>query len=72
MPFFALEVVPGNPTIHVTAPGRAEALAEFGKTLGQTLTDKPTGTMAPYRLDEWSDASSPHMVHPTIPIWKLR
>jgi hypothetical protein len=71
MRFFALQVVPGNPVLHAHARGRAEALSEFGKELGHELTDKPTGRVAEYSLDEWDEAVA-HWVNPTVPIWKAR
>ena len=71
MRFFALRTVPGNPTLNAMARDRVSALAEFGKALGETLSDENTGSMSVYTLDEWDDPNA-HWVNPTIPIWKKR
>ena len=71
MRFFALRLMPGDPTIHATAPDRAAALSEFAKMIGHELTDQPTGRMAEYTLDEWNEGGA-HRVNPHISIWKKR
>jgi len=55
-----------------TCPGRAQALTQFGKKLGIELTfeghDEPA---APFILDEWASGGGPHLVSPTIPVYRV-
>lgn len=50
------------------AATREEALAQFGKELGEQLTIKPAGHMADYMLDQWEN--DPHWIRAYIPVWK--
>ena len=68
MTFYAL-VKPKTETIHAQARNRAEALSEFSRMLKVGLTDKPTGQMHAYVLDEWVESGA-HVVNATIPIWR--
>ena len=68
MTFYAL-VKPQIETIHAQARNRAEALSKFSRMLSVGLTDKPTGKMHTYLLDEWIESDA-HVVNATVPIWR--
>jgi len=63
---YTLLIVSQRKTLQTTAPGRREAIADFGKELGCNLSLEGDGPPA-YLLDEWE--GSPHWVNPTIPVF---
>ncbi|MDP6389484.1 MAG: hypothetical protein QF654_06280 [Alphaproteobacteria bacterium] len=69
MPYYNLLVVKENRTLATAARDRDNALAIFGKELGQRLTLKDQDLPASYMLDEWHE--SPHWVNPTIPVFEI-
>ena len=69
MAFYAL-VKPRTETIHAQARNRTEAISEFSRLLDVGLTDKSTGRMNEYVLDEWVESGA-HIVNATIPIWRM-
>ncbi|WGR94798.1 hypothetical protein MTX26_01780 [Bradyrhizobium sp. ISRA443] len=68
--YFNLQIE-NNRTLSTPAQDRREALAIFGKELGQTLTlEDPGSSATAYLLDEWT--IGPHWVNPTIPVYAVR
>jgi hypothetical protein len=68
MPFYNLLVIDRQQkTLATPAANREDALMQFGKELGLTLTFQGDGA-PPFLLDEWEHG--PHWVNPTIPVFK--
>jgi hypothetical protein len=55
-----------------TTGNRGQALRQFSKELGTDLTLEGPSDVAPaYMLDEWPNGTGPHMVNPTIPVYRV-
>jgi len=54
-----------------TCPSRTQALTQFGKKLAIELTLEGHEPTAPFMLDEWGSGSGPHLISPTIPVYRV-
>lgn len=71
MPYYTLVTASTGKHLHALAADRVDALRNFSKELGQTLSlEETVDTTDSYLMDEWWN--NPHWTNPKIPVYAMR